>query len=886
MIYPNIFIPEYKTGQTIRLTTPTGQMLDSCDGNLGKLKGYKREIKAVMCDGAEDSAQWRIFNLVNDNGYFLDHAAVYGAVSDSQAQMLCMKYLAPSFACKIHSHSDLTDNALKTFLDGANPTHLTPYLLQSDVEFLDSVGTSSAVQWDGETLISHNGLIANVMLDMARSDVSGQLVEQLTAKEAADFILDDQCSFAMLDAMIIKNSQLDRVIEKMAEALRTKNTEEFFVKNVTLIEPFKRLGVVNVGAIFEMSDSQTLTVLFNNPDATPAKLTGADIITSWKWILNKRDVTAVLQPRAVDAKKYPMIAGRIFKLLAQNHDRFKRAQMMKNRDELLLNELVTQLESGQSEMSQLDGQIQDVQHEIDAESERKRLDAESAMAAAAGNNPDDTGNKTGNADNAEFYSDDFNPTAAENYQKILSNGEVLEHYQDHLDSMFQSRIIAVRNALRELGWDGEKHKTLSKNGLSLSFDYVQKGGGGNIVGMTLELKEVGFSYQDDLSLTPEELAQKINDAEDQDMALQYAFNLLTKDDQAFIAQLKGKGMGKISMTDTGVIAASRTAEGEAESLNFTSENGLMTDFLLRSMQFDDVDSLIDTLQIPEVPQVTGAEFGDPNDTAAIRKAVKQAMLEMTGKSYPCPALGAEVEVRKNGTKKIIKFSADVRKLQAISALKELLENAVKYDERPPYNPEEEQNIKAYHFLHSAFLLNGESLIARFVVREDDKGHYHYDHTIHGDLVSLLGMAKNAKSPLLDGLSTAVFPTAGVSQDELAKLTRLANCQLDVSIENDQINVNSMLDGANGDDAEVLNMYIAKNEQDEQNVQMNNVSPEPSENEQFLNAVIAGTADMLADATGDKLEQIGENLDEALTDLFEQAVNAYTAAALNNAKSFN
>ena len=43
------------------------------------------------------------------------------------------------------------------------------------------------------------------------------------------------------------------------------------------------------------------------------------------------------------------------------------------------------------------------------------------------------------------------------------------------------------------------------------------------------------------------------------------------------------------------------------------------------------------------------------------------------------------------------------------------------------------------------------------------------------------MIKNAKSPLLDGLLTVTFPMAGVSQDELARLIRLAGYELTNSI---------------------------------------------------------------------------------------------------------
>ena len=66
--------------------------------------------------------------------------------------------------------------------------------------------------------------------------------------------------------------------------------------------------------------------------------------------------------------------------------------------------------------------------------------------------------------------------------------------------------------------------------------------------------------------------------------------------------------------------------------------------------------------------------------------------------------------------------------------------------------------------------------------------------------------------------------------------------------------------------------------DEQNVQTNN-------NEQnFLNDVIAGNVDLLADETGNRIEQIGENLDPSLEALFEQAIEAYSQAALKNAQN--
>lgn len=105
----------------------------------------------------------------------------------------------------------------------------------------------------------------------------------------------------------------------------------------------------------------------------------------------------------------------------------------------------------------------------------------------------------------------FDPTTPEGYAQISDDQAALEANQDQLDSFFQGRLIAVRNALRDLGWDGERHKPLSKNGYALKPIYKQVGAGANIVGMHYEIEGVtGYFMSDDLTRTPEELADKIN----------------------------------------------------------------------------------------------------------------------------------------------------------------------------------------------------------------------------------------------------------------------------------------------------------------------------------------------------------------------------------------
>ena len=380
-----LFQAQFITGQSIRVHTADGPILDSCNANIGVLKGKARTVPAILCDGVSDTDQWRILNIVNHHGMFLDHVAIKGAVSDDQAMRLCQKYLTEANVGQIQDHVEVSNNALKTFLDSTKLPSNTAYFLESDAALLDSQGTVSPVQWnDDNELISHGGRFSHMMLDMAGCDIDGELLEQVSPRDVVAMLIDESCEFGgMLDAIIIKYNKLDMVTNKLAEALKASDNEDFFVKTVTPIEPFKRQGVVNVGAIFEMSDSQTITVLFNNPDTTPAKLTGTDVLTSWKWILNKRDVTAILQPKAVNARKYPQIASRMLKVLAKNHARFKRAQMARSREELLLEELIGQVEAAQAELRLLQQTGLDIQGQIDQETTRKQQETDSMLADQA-----------------------------------------------------------------------------------------------------------------------------------------------------------------------------------------------------------------------------------------------------------------------------------------------------------------------------------------------------------------------------------------------------------------------------------------------------------------------------------------------------------------------
>lgn len=646
------FNAQFNTDDHIQVKVPSGALhTDICLANVGELIGSARTIKAIVCDGVQDSDSWSLFNINDKNGHFLEHIAIAGAVSENQAIDFVSRYCPDSlFDGVVHSEQKLSHVGMQRFLDCPKLSTGTPYVLESDAEHFNQRIIADSVVWEEDRLISHSCNVSKMLLDMVQHDDHEQLIDLPSKSEIINQIMGNDSELCVFDAIVIQVKELDRVIAQIGKQLTSQGDKTFNLVSVTKIQPFKRLGVVNVGAIFEMSDTQLVTVLFNNPDTTPSKLSPTDVLTSWKWILNRRDVTAALQPKATDSRKYSLIARRMMQLLVKNHPRFVRAQAEKLRIQAEFEQSEKDIETASSKLNELDAGILAVQQKIDTFAADKQKQVESNLQA--------------------------------------NNSE---------------------SNLTEEGAD------------------------------------------------------------------------------SFHANLKS------------ALEQSTNSDTDARANKDTPVT------------------------------LTGNEFGEFEDTPEGRKqlrhAVKEKLTALIGQWFDCPALNGQVEVRRSGVKKTLSLSGDPRKLMAIHAIKELLHTAKFLSKSEPSDPSIEPNIKAYHYLQAPLVLKEKNIMVRFVVREDDKGKYHYDLNVQKDIL------KNAESPLLDGLSTATFPAPGVSQEELDQLAQFGGCHLDaLSIELDQENVN-ILDSAAEDSEFVLNMLIVEEEQAANPDTDTTVTTQSTENEQ-------------------------------------------------------
>jgi hypothetical protein len=106
--------------------------------------------------------------------------------------------------------------------------------------------------------------------------------------------------------------------------------------------------------------------------------------------------------------------------------------------------------------------------------------------------------------------DELDPSNPDDYARIMKSEALQLAYQDFLDHFMVGRMIEIRNALRELGWDDDgsrpgHHGTLLRGEEKLVEEYKQVGAGANVVGLTLN------GVQDDLTRTPADWAKAIDD---------------------------------------------------------------------------------------------------------------------------------------------------------------------------------------------------------------------------------------------------------------------------------------------------------------------------------------------------------------------------------------
>ena len=209
--------------------------------------------------------------------------------------------------------------------------------------------SSPPVLWNDQSGVPMGISLDQLLYRIRRSDAEdGLIFDSVTL----DDILEDADAVYELDALVSTGSMLSRKITTI-ERIMNASGKSVSVAASQVSSPFKRQGVINVAAIFELSDGQTVTIMFHNPDAGTAKaLKPSDELISWKWLLNKKDITIVVAPERGSDVPIRQVARRIMGLAEKNSKTFarmnqKRAERLAYIDGLKgeIGELETELNS-------------------------------------------------------------------------------------------------------------------------------------------------------------------------------------------------------------------------------------------------------------------------------------------------------------------------------------------------------------------------------------------------------------------------------------------------------------------------------------------------------------------------------------------------------------
>lgn len=348
-----IFHAVYSKGTSFNGTTLDGDSFQKyASAHIGYIAGDKREIHAIMTDDVQPLDQWYVFNVVDSQNIFIHAVAVLGVVAYDRAELLVQRYFGETAKPNTRAYfvGEFDHYTLKRYLDNVDDDGR---IRLDDIQRVQDMATTQQVEWQDGHLVSHSGSLQRLMFDLSNNDDGHNLLDSMNRQDFAKFV-SGLADGSMLDALIVENGKLPQMINRLFMNLQRLGNDELKIENVTQSEPFKKDGAVNIAVMLEFSDRQTLAIVFHNNDTTPAQIGVKDILTSWKFVLNKRDVTAVLQPESGGkGSSADVLAKRIMQVVSKNSAKFKKNNAKKEQDAQRLAELQKEVEDKQALIAEL-----------------------------------------------------------------------------------------------------------------------------------------------------------------------------------------------------------------------------------------------------------------------------------------------------------------------------------------------------------------------------------------------------------------------------------------------------------------------------------------------------------------------------------------------------
>lgn len=346
-------------------------------------KGNDGDDMDVFIGVAPENDTVYIVNQKTADGYFDEHKIMLGFLSQQQAVDTYQHCFERGWT-GLMSVVPCTMTQFKWWLANGNKSRPVTLdrLPYAGLERLDSVNWGGT---DGSNLYSHDGQLHKLLYQIRQCDDTHQALEPLAYHDMIAELGNQGFMYENYDALIVEYNKLEK---KAKQLLMVMQGAADTVKpvGVTVSKPLTKGGVANVVAWFEMDDGQAVGVFFHNPDKTPKKINPTDEMISYKWVLNKKDITIAVAPEQGKDLIIRTVAKRIMQLVEKNHDRFIKA----NGDKAALNQaeqdLTAQVAEKQATLKGLQDEVAALQGRkaekealaIQAQAEAERLAQEQA----------------------------------------------------------------------------------------------------------------------------------------------------------------------------------------------------------------------------------------------------------------------------------------------------------------------------------------------------------------------------------------------------------------------------------------------------------------------------------------------------------------------------
>ncbi|AJG18830.1 hypothetical protein [Cupriavidus basilensis] len=386
-----------------------------------------------------ESTRVYVINQVDPrSGRFDEHKTMLGFADRSSAIQAYQESYDRDWR-GLGSIVSLTVAQLKQWLAGGDTTQ------ELTAAQLPEGATMDKVTWAGD--MPENKTLDAVLYDIRRHDDGAGLVFDPVTE---DEIHQDAEEVMTLDAMVVPFKLLQRRMGLLQNVMNRTGTG-LNVAAYTITKPYKIRGVVNVAAIFEMSDGQTMTIYFHSGNqASVSRVQPNDELISWKWLLNKKDITIVVARERGADLNVREVSRRVMRLADKNSAAFKKVNASRAAR-------LESIEGLKAQISDREQTLETVQRAIvEKRAEKERADAEARAAAAAIKlDPAETGVlRAMGVPEADVGAIQLYATYAA-FAADIANQDVADH-------IAVERINAIRNGLRERGWEGLMYGQLTK----------------------------------------------------------------------------------------------------------------------------------------------------------------------------------------------------------------------------------------------------------------------------------------------------------------------------------------------------------------------------------------------------------------------------------------